>query len=198
MNLHLDIAFSHLRSRRRQTLVSLLGVVLGVAFFLAVSSLMRGSELDLIERLVDTAPHITIYDEYRDAAPAAGADAVPRRRGGDPRRQAAEPSGAASASTARSCSPSRRSAARRPRRCSPAQAFFSFAGRDEAVTLSGIVPARMKDVSHHRRQDRRRQPRRARREPERHHHRPRAGEEVQPRRWATPCPWSPRPATCAP
>ena len=69
MNLHLDIAFSHLRSRRRQTIVSLLGVVLGVAFFLAVSSLMRGSERDLIERLVDSAPHITIYDEYRDARP---------------------------------------------------------------------------------------------------------------------------------
>ena len=49
----LDIAIAHLTSRKRQTLVSLTGVVLGVAFFLAVSALMRGSEKDFIKRLVD-------------------------------------------------------------------------------------------------------------------------------------------------
>ena len=63
--LALDIALAHLTSRKRQTLVSLSGVVLGVAFFLAVSSLMRGSEKDFIKRLVDNSPHITVSDEYR-------------------------------------------------------------------------------------------------------------------------------------
>ncbi len=66
MLLHFDIAWSHLRTRRRQTVASLLGVVLGVAFFLAVSSLMRGSELDFIARLVDSTPHITVSDEFRE------------------------------------------------------------------------------------------------------------------------------------
>lgn len=42
MAIELDIAVAHLTTRKRQTLVSLTGVVLGVAFFLAVSSLMRG------------------------------------------------------------------------------------------------------------------------------------------------------------
>ncbi len=146
MNLNLDIAFSHLRSRRRQTVVSLLGVVLGVAFFLAVSSLMRGSERDLIERLVDTAPHITIYDEYRDARPQparlqypGGAVAIrgvkPRaeRRGIRQYRQKLQTIDAI-----------------RGTQAAPvlaAQAIFSFAGRDEAVTLSGIEPVRMKGVS---------------------------------------------------
>jgi lipoprotein-releasing system permease protein len=63
--LQLDVALAHLTNRKRQTLVSLSGVVLGVAFFLAVSSLMRGSEKDFLKRLVDNSPHITVSDEYR-------------------------------------------------------------------------------------------------------------------------------------
>ena len=65
MILPIDIALAHLTSRKRQTLVSLSGVVLGVAFFLAVSSLMRGSEKDFVKRLVDNSPHITVSDDYR-------------------------------------------------------------------------------------------------------------------------------------
>ena len=42
--------------------------MLGVGFFLAVSALMRGSEADIIKRLVDSAPHITIRDEFRTVA----------------------------------------------------------------------------------------------------------------------------------
>src|SRR5262252_7525710 len=60
------IAVKHLLARRRQSLVSLAGIVLGVAFFLAISSLMQGSERDFIRRLVDNSPHITIVDEYRN------------------------------------------------------------------------------------------------------------------------------------
>ena len=65
MFVQLQVALTHLTSRKRHTLVSLMGVVLGVAFFLAVSSLMRGSERDFIKRLVDNSPHITVSDEYR-------------------------------------------------------------------------------------------------------------------------------------
>ena len=49
---------------------------IGLLFFLAVSSLMRGSEQDLVRRLVDTAPHITVYDEFRDARPQPARRAV--------------------------------------------------------------------------------------------------------------------------
>ncbi len=62
MRVILAVAWAHLVGRKRQTLVALGGVVLGVAFFLAVSSLMRGSEEDFLKRLVDNAPHITVYD----------------------------------------------------------------------------------------------------------------------------------------
>ena len=69
IRLAFTIAMSHLLSRRRQTLVSLLGVTLGVAFFLAVSSLMQGSDNDFIKRLVDNSPHVTVYDEFRQVRP---------------------------------------------------------------------------------------------------------------------------------
>lgn len=64
----LSIAVAHLTYRRRQTIVSTLGVALGVGFFIATSSVMSGSEKDLTQRLVDNAPHITIKDEFRTAA----------------------------------------------------------------------------------------------------------------------------------
>jgi lipoprotein-releasing system permease protein len=66
MRLLIFIALKHLMARKRQSLVSLMGIILGVAFFLAISSLMQGSEQDFIKRLVDNTPHITISDEYRN------------------------------------------------------------------------------------------------------------------------------------
>lgn len=69
MRLLLLIALRHLLARKRQSFVSLLGIVLGVAFFMAIASLMKGSENDFLRRLVDNSPHITIQDEYRSARP---------------------------------------------------------------------------------------------------------------------------------
>jgi len=43
MLIQLQVALTHLTGRRRQTLVSLTGVVLGVAFFLACSSIASAS-----------------------------------------------------------------------------------------------------------------------------------------------------------
>ncbi len=65
MRLLFFIALRHLLDRKRQSFVSLIGIFLGVAFFLAVSSIMKGSENDFIKRLVDNSPHITVVDEFR-------------------------------------------------------------------------------------------------------------------------------------
>ena len=67
MALLFSIALKHLLARKRQSIVSLMGIILGVAFFLAISGLMHGSEDDFMKRLVDNSPHITISDEYRSA-----------------------------------------------------------------------------------------------------------------------------------
>lgn len=66
MRLLFYIALRHILDRKRQSFVSLIGIFLGVAFFLGVSSIMKGSENDFIKRLVDNAPHITIVDEFRE------------------------------------------------------------------------------------------------------------------------------------
>ena len=63
--LPLDIALQHLLHRRRQTLVSLSGVALGVAFFIAISAMMQGFQRDFVARIIDIQPHIIVKDEFR-------------------------------------------------------------------------------------------------------------------------------------
>lgn len=53
--------------RKRQTIMSLLGVMLGVGFFIGVSSMMRGSEKDTIDRITNDFPHVGIHDSFRQA-----------------------------------------------------------------------------------------------------------------------------------
>ena len=146
MLIQLQVALTHLTGRRRQTLVSLTGVVLGVAFFLAVSSLMRGSERDFIKRLVDNSPHITVSDDYRR-----------------PRTQPAELRWASGAVRIRNVKPQTETRGIRGHREKLAfvesipglraapllvgSAVLTFAGREEGVTLSGIVPKTMATVS---------------------------------------------------
>jgi lipoprotein-releasing system permease protein len=140
------IALKHLLARRRQSLVSLSGIVLGVAFFLAVSSLMQGSEHDFIRRLVDNSPHITIQDEFRN-----------------PRLQPVQqlyPSGAIEVRRVKPLTETRgirgypqivKGLRTLPAlRASPVlvgQALVSFAGKDIAVSLNGMIPAEVNDVT---------------------------------------------------
>lgn len=63
--LSLSIAVRHLSHRRRQTVTSLLGISLGVAFFIAIASMMQGFQRDFVARIIDVSPHITIKDEFR-------------------------------------------------------------------------------------------------------------------------------------
>ena len=69
MPLGLSIAVRHLLHRKRQTLTSLVGVALGVGFFIGIASMMQGFQRDFITRIIDAAPHVTIKDEYRTAPP---------------------------------------------------------------------------------------------------------------------------------
>lgn len=146
MAIALDIALAHLTSRRRQTLVSLTGVVLGVAFFLAVSGLMRGSESDFLKRLVDSSPHITVYDEVRQgrAQPAAlrWPDGAVRVRNVRPLRETRGIRGWPQRLAFVETLPGVRVAP-----VLADAAVLTFAGRQQGVTLSGVVPDRMKDVT---------------------------------------------------
>ena len=59
-----SIAVKHLMARKRQSVVSLLGVVLGVAFFLAISTMMLAlGEIELAEEL-RARGHIEVTCEF--------------------------------------------------------------------------------------------------------------------------------------
>ncbi|MDS4026607.1 MAG: ABC transporter permease [Candidatus Contendobacter sp.] len=146
MSIQFAIAVTHLISRKRPTLVSLIGIALGVAFFLAVSSLMRGSERDFIKRLVDNSPHLTVYDEYRNPQPQPATlrwpnGAVELRRV-KPLREVRGIRGHAQKLAFIESLPGLRAAP-----VLVGSVVLTFAGRSEGVTLSGIIPAKMKGVS---------------------------------------------------
>lgn len=69
MWLPLDIALTHLRNRKRQTLVSVLGVAMGVGFFISMAALMQGFHVYFISKVIDVWPHVVIKDEFRSAPP---------------------------------------------------------------------------------------------------------------------------------
>lgn len=146
MKLAVAIALKHLLARKRQSLVSLMGIVLGVAFFLAISSLMRGSENDFIRRLVNNNPHITVSDEYRD-----------------PRRQPLYDVYTKGAVEVKNVKPLTETRGIRGYeqaleylrtfpglRASPVlagQALVNFAGKDVGVTLNGMIPSEITSVT---------------------------------------------------
>jgi len=69
MNLILDIAWTHVRARVRQTGFAVSGVAIGVGFSIMMASLMQGSQDDFTRRLVDTLPNVTVSDERRAPPP---------------------------------------------------------------------------------------------------------------------------------
>jgi lipoprotein-releasing system permease protein len=75
--LFLDIALGHLRKRKRQTAVSVLGVALGVGFFVGINALMRGFQQYFVAQIIDVAPHIVIKDEFRHPSPQPAFTAFP-------------------------------------------------------------------------------------------------------------------------
>ncbi len=142
----LDVALHHLLARKRQTLVSLGGIVLGTAFFLGISAMMQGSEADFIHRLIDNSPHITVQDEFRNPRVQPVAQLYPtaliqmhrvkpvtETRGIRNYKQALDYVRGFPGIKA-----------------SPVllgQGLVSFAGKDEALSLNGMVPKDVDQVS---------------------------------------------------
>ena len=146
MSIFFSIAVRHILSRKRQSFVSLLGIIIGVAFFLAISSLMQGSQNDFIKRLIDNSPHISVQDEYRNAkeqpvqklfkdriVELRSIQPLPETRGIRGYKQVVEdlkrrPGVRASATLT-------------------GQAILNYAGRDNSIVLNGMIPADMKDLT---------------------------------------------------
>ena len=124
-------------ARKRQTLVSIGGVMLGVAVFIGIGGMMNGFHSYFLSQLVDTNPHIVISDEIRQARSAA-ADHPPTR---GRRRGPARPAARSRPRHFRGLR-DRRGAERNGRGRGGAdlsgQAILRHAGRDYSVTAIGV------------------------------------------------------------
>ncbi len=144
MRLSVDIAFTHVLSRMRQTLVGMMGVAMGVGFSVMMAGLMEGSQRDFVAQLVDSLPHITINDERRSAPRQPAADAYQAVEFLGLRTPVTRPgikSPYAILATLESwldgsVAPSVQS-----------RAVIRYAGRDTAANVTGIDPGREASVS---------------------------------------------------
>lgn len=144
MNLVLDIAFTHIRSRARQTFVAVAGVATGVGFSIMMAALMVGSQNDFMRLLIDALPHIAISDERRNPPPqpaetAYEAAEIHGLRPEDRRKGIKNPLAIMAALEGwmpGAVAPSTK-----------AQGIIRYAGRDVAVSITGIDPQREPAVS---------------------------------------------------
>jgi lipoprotein-releasing system permease protein len=144
MNLVLDLAWIHVRSRVRQTGFAMAGVATGVGFAIMMAALMQGSQHDFIDRLVNAMPHVTVYDERRQPPPqpAEAAFAAAGIRGLRPearRRGIKNPLATMAAIEGWL-----------PGGIAPSvkvQAIIRYSGRDVGTTIIGIDPHREARVS---------------------------------------------------
>ena len=63
------IAITHLRSKKRQTIVAMLGVTFGIAIFIFQAGLMSGFQSTFIEQTVNTSANIRIYNDVQKDRP---------------------------------------------------------------------------------------------------------------------------------
>lgn len=144
MALILSLAWTHIRGRLRQTVVSVLGVMLGVGFSIAMAALMEGSQRDFIATLVDAMPHVEISDEERSqaGAPATAAfDAVKviGERQEEDRRGLRNPAWIRAVLSG--WVPGRMAGSLK------GEAVLRYGGRDVAIALSGVEPEEETHVS---------------------------------------------------
>lgn len=137
MNLLLRIALTHIRGRLRQTVVSVLGVMLGVGFSIAMAALMEGSQRNFVSELIDAIPHIQITDEERNPASQPASDIydavhISGLRVPDDRRGIRNPA------AVRAGLESWVEGTFAPGLVG--QAVIRYGGKDVAATLSGVLP----------------------------------------------------------
>lgn len=140
MRLALELALAQLLRRRRQGVVSVLGVMLGVGFFIAMAAMMQGFQRDFVARVIDVQPHVVVKDEYRRrpvqaAELAAGPRAAVELRGEKP---VDEPRGIRGARAIAAALGDMPGVAVAPNLAG--QVFLRYGTREVAATLTGIDP----------------------------------------------------------
>jgi lipoprotein-releasing system permease protein len=75
-NVNLDIAFTHIVTRKKQTLVAALGVTIGVGVYLFMNSLTAGFSAYSREEIFKSSAHIKIYKDDELSQPISSNDTV--------------------------------------------------------------------------------------------------------------------------
>lgn len=81
MKITAEIAFRHLVTRRRQTLVSVLGVTFGIAVFILQAGLITGFQSTFVKIIIENSAHVHLFndtkvstvsllDDYKDSSDA--------------------------------------------------------------------------------------------------------------------------------
>ena len=140
------IAVRHLLARPRQTMVSLLGIVLGTAFFLGISAMMQGSEADFIHRLIDNSAHIVIQDQYRNPRVQPVAQLFPGAMI-QMHRIKPETETRGIRNYLQALDYLRELPGVKASPMLSGEGLVSFAGKDEALSLNGMVPSDIDSVS---------------------------------------------------
>jgi len=146
MRLTLDIALTHLLHRKRQSLVSVLGIAMGVGFFIAMAAMMQGFQRYFVAKTIDVSPHVIMKDEFRvpprqpvESLYAGGAVRLLNVQPLDERR------GIKNGMATVEAIGSQPGVAAAP--TLTGQVFLRFGSKDVSTTLYGIVPARERRVS---------------------------------------------------
>lgn len=63
--LALEIAITHLNTKRKQSIVAMLGVTFGISMFIIMISFMTGVNNFMEETAMDSSPHVRIYNPIR-------------------------------------------------------------------------------------------------------------------------------------
>ncbi|MFN8711349.1 MAG: ABC transporter permease [Bacteroidota bacterium] len=64
------IAITHLVSKKRQTIVAMLGVTFGIAIFIFQAGLMSGFQSTFIDQTVNTSANVRIYNDLQEQRPS--------------------------------------------------------------------------------------------------------------------------------
>jgi len=70
LGISLQIAKTHLLTKKRQTLIAMLGVTFGIAMFIVMISVIKGVNKFLEDSALDSSPHIRIYKEITSNHPS--------------------------------------------------------------------------------------------------------------------------------
>lgn len=73
-NVNIDIALTHIFTRKRQTIVAALGVMVGIAIYLFMNSLSAGFSRYATGEIFKSSAHIKLYKEDAVSEPLSGAD----------------------------------------------------------------------------------------------------------------------------